>query len=181
MRRAVRVTVQLTALTSAGLGGWYAGKNFERAQHLKVEKDDGECFLPYLTTRSMPALPIFGTVSAASPIVPAERNSDMGAKLATTASRTAEVSSSIALRKIPFRNTIFTCKKKKKYLFKIMRFGFPGLDTVRSFDDFVLSYDRRNRVAHWVFEHLTKDKLQQNVDRSNCEFKPDESIHPFFR
>lgn len=64
-----------------------------------------------------------------------------------------------------------------------MKYGFPGLDTVRSYDDFVLSYDRRNRVAHWVFEHLTKDRLkyQENVDRSTCKFKPDESIHPFFR
>lgn len=64
-----------------------------------------------------------------------------------------------------------------------MKFGFPGLDTVRSFDDFVLSYDRRNRVAHWVFEHLTQDRLKYNkdVDRSGCDFKADESIHPFFR
>lgn len=66
---------------------------------------------------------------------------------------------------------------------QIMKHGFPSLDNVRSFDDFVLSYDRRNRVAHWVFEHLTKDNIKQNegVDRSKCDFKPDESIHPYFR
>jgi endonuclease G, mitochondrial len=53
-----------------------------------------------------------------------------------------------------------------------MRFGFPGLDNVRSLDDFVLSYDRRNRTAHWVFEHLTPDSIafNKNVDRSLCEF-----------
>lgn len=64
-----------------------------------------------------------------------------------------------------------------------MRFGFPGLDHVRSYDNFVLSYDRRNRVAHWVFEHLTKERLKNNgcVDRSKCDFKPDTSIHPYFR
>lgn len=66
---------------------------------------------------------------------------------------------------------------------QIMRHGFPGLDNVRSFDDYVLSYDRRNRVAHWVFEHLHKDNVKpsEEVDRSKCEFTPDQSIHPYFR
>ena len=64
-----------------------------------------------------------------------------------------------------------------------MKYGFPGLDHVRSYDNFVLSYDRRNRVAHWVFEHLTKENLKsaEKVDRSKCEFTTDKSIHPFFR
>lgn len=64
-----------------------------------------------------------------------------------------------------------------------MKFGFPSLDNIRSFDDYVLSYDRRNRVAHWTFEHLTKESVKSNdkVDRSKCEFTPDESVHSFFR
>lgn len=66
---------------------------------------------------------------------------------------------------------------------QIMKYGFPGLDNIRSYDDFVLSYDRRTRIPHWVFEHLTKAHVEKNdqVDRSKCEFKPDESIHAFFR
>lgn len=66
---------------------------------------------------------------------------------------------------------------------QIMKYGFPGMDNIRSFDDYVLSYDRRNRVAHWVFEHLTAENIKPNdaVDRSKCQFMPDESIHPFFR
>jgi endonuclease G, mitochondrial len=49
--------------------------------------------------------------------------------------------------------------------------------------DFIISYDRRNRVAHWVIEHLTKDTIAYNpdVDRSKCIFKPDISIHPYFQ
>ena len=64
-----------------------------------------------------------------------------------------------------------------------MRYGFPGLDHVRSYDDFVLSYDRRNRVPHWVFEHLTKSSVAYNneVDRSKCDFYEDQSIHSYFR
>ncbi|KAE8747146.1 hypothetical protein FOCC_FOCC006144 [Frankliniella occidentalis] len=66
---------------------------------------------------------------------------------------------------------------------QIMQFGFPSLDNIRSFDDYVLSYDRRNRVANWVFEHLTPDGVKHNeaVDRSKCDFKEDLSIHPYFR
>ncbi len=87
-----------------------------------------------------------------------------------------------------------------------MRFGFPGLDNVRPLDDYVISYDRRNRTAHWVFEHLTSDGVayNKNVDRSKCDFGEsnftllcnlivqifrisilflveDQTIHPFFR
>lgn len=66
---------------------------------------------------------------------------------------------------------------------QIMKYGFPGMDNIRSYDNYVLSYDRRNRVAHWTFEHLTKDNIKSNdaVDRSKCYFMPDESIHQFFR
>lgn len=66
---------------------------------------------------------------------------------------------------------------------QIMRFGFPGMDNLRSFDDYILSYDRRNRVAHWVFEHLTQENLKygEGVDRSKCDFVVDESIHKYFR
>jgi len=57
------------------------------------------------------------------------------------------------------------------------------MSSLRSFDDFVLSYDHRNRVPHWVFEHLTHHsvKFNKSVDRSKCEFFEDSSVHPFFR
>lgn len=66
---------------------------------------------------------------------------------------------------------------------QIMRFGFPSLDNIRSFDDYILSYDRKTRTANWVFEHLTASHVQHNdaVDRSKSDFKADESIHQYFR
>jgi len=66
---------------------------------------------------------------------------------------------------------------------KIMKHGFPSLDNIRSFDDFVLAYDRRNKTAHWVFEHLTFDKVkkQDGIDRESCKFQEDGSVHPHFR
>ncbi|MFH4982148.1 hypothetical protein AB6A40_008857 [Gnathostoma spinigerum] len=66
---------------------------------------------------------------------------------------------------------------------EIMQYGYPGFDNVRTFEDFVLSYDRRNRTAHWVVEHLTPEKMvyDPSVDRSKCVFKEDESMHPYFR
>lgn len=107
------------------------------------------CF-PREKVARLPALPLFGTVSAAAPF--------------STPPATTEVVS-------PTR------------ISQIMKFGFPGLDTVRSFQDYVLSYDKRNKVAHWVFEHLTAENVKYNegVDRSKCDFMVDQSIHPFFR
>ncbi|XP_037297884.1 endonuclease G, mitochondrial-like [Manduca sexta] len=126
----------LAQLSAVGLTGYYFGLNKNADETLMV---DGR------SLRSMPGLPIFGTVSAATPY------SDTG----SDSSRISQ----------------------------IMKYGFPGLDHVRSYDDYVLSYDRRTRVPHWVFEHLTKEHIKKNdqVDRSKCDFMPDESIHPFFR
>lgn len=66
---------------------------------------------------------------------------------------------------------------------QIMKYGFPSLENVRVFEDFVLAYDRRNRNAHWVFEHLTPDKLpaKHDVDRSKSGFFEDNNIHEKFR
>lgn len=66
---------------------------------------------------------------------------------------------------------------------QIMKYGFPSLDNVISYNDFVLSYDKRNRVAHWVFEHLTAESVgyKNEVDRSKCKFTEDDHIHHFFR
>ena len=65
----------------------------------------------------------------------------------------------------------------------IMRHGYPSLDSLRVFDNYVLSYDRRNRVANWVIEHLTVTKLKstEDVDRGKSEFKEDPLVHPYFR
>lgn len=54
-----------------------------------------------------------------------------------------------------------------------MKYGFPGMDNIRSYSDYVLSYDRRNRVAHWTFEHLTPQSVDANdkVDRSKSDCK----------
>lgn len=148
----------LTALTSASFGGFIFGKYFEQRRYSN-EENNGIYASSVASIQSMPGLPLFGTVSAAAPLIPVERptedNLEMGSKISSTATRVSQ----------------------------IMKFGFPGLDHVRSYEDFVLSYDRRNRVAHWVFEHLTKERLQYNnkVNRNKCEFKPDQSIHPFFR
>ncbi|XP_074654504.1 endonuclease G, mitochondrial-like [Tubulanus polymorphus] len=76
-------------------------------------------------------------------------------------------------------------KLPNKNLTEITRFGFPGFDNIRSRDDYVISYDRRNRIPRWVLEHLNPQKIQnQNssvVDREKSEFKEDQTILPMFR
>lgn len=66
---------------------------------------------------------------------------------------------------------------------EIMRHGYPSFETIRTYGNFVLSYDRRNRTPNWVMEHLTPERIQRqgSVDRSKCEFFEDSSIHPYFR
>ncbi|KAG8222908.1 hypothetical protein J437_LFUL003553 [Ladona fulva] len=66
---------------------------------------------------------------------------------------------------------------------QIMKYGFPGMANLRSHNDFILSYDQRNRVPYWVFEHLTPESVKKNdaVDRSKSEFFEDSSVHQFFR
>uniref|UniRef100_A0A915L132 Endonuclease n=1 Tax=Romanomermis culicivorax TaxID=13658 RepID=A0A915L132_ROMCU len=66
---------------------------------------------------------------------------------------------------------------------EIMRFGYPSFETLRTYEDFVLSYDRRNRIANWVIEHLTPEGIVfgPNVDRKKSNFSADSSIHAFFR
>ncbi|KAF7998001.1 hypothetical protein HCN44_009399 [Aphidius gifuensis] len=141
--------IKLSVLAGTGLSSWYAGYYYDKYQQLNNDNN----YNKNVNIKQMPALPIFGTVSAASPIVPSNNTNDMTSKLSSSR------------------------------ISQIMKHGFPGFDTIRSFDDFVLSYDKRNRVAHWVFEHLTRERVypKNDVDRSNCEFKTDESIHPFFR
>lgn len=140
----------IVACATAATCAYYMGKYVERQQleaphtvERKFTQDAQQRF------ECRPALPIFGTVSAAVPVPVEEVN------LTATPARISQ----------------------------IMKYGFPGLDHVRSYSDFVLSYDRRNRVPHWVFEHLTPASVARNdaVDRSKCDFRADESIHPFFR
>ena len=67
----------------------------------------------------------------------------------------------------------------------IRHHGYPGSDTIRVHDNYVLSYDRRNRTANWVLEHLNPSLLNhpdsKQVDRKKCEFMEDAQLHPFFR
>ncbi|EDV40025.2 uncharacterized protein Dana_GF24166 [Drosophila ananassae] len=57
---------------------------------------------------------------------------------------------------------------------KIMKYGFPGMDDIHIYKNFVVSYDRRNRIAHWVCECLGVDCLMQRDPRTLV--KPTEYI-----
>jgi len=115
---------------------------------------------------SLPGLPTFSTVSAA------------------TAAILSPAPSSLVLPDPPNKDFIPPEPQKGiSRVSEIMRFGFPGFDNVRSRKDYVISYDTRNRTAHWVFEHLTKESVRRNdeVDRTKSTFMEDKSLHPFFR
>lgn len=65
-----------------------------------------------------------------------------------------------------------------------MKYGFPGLDDIHVYRNFVLSYDRRHRIAHWVCEHLVNDSLcddETGVEQRQPDFITDLSIPHMFR
>lgn len=88
-----RVIFNLTTLTSASLGGWYLGRYFEQKQRLN-EEDNGTTQI-----QKMPGLPLFGTVSAATPFTPVEKNFEMGLKV-SIATRVSEVGKSLVSKKM---------------------------------------------------------------------------------
>ncbi|XP_048759715.2 endonuclease G, mitochondrial-like [Ostrea edulis] len=56
-------------------------------------------------------------------------------------------------------------------------------DPFRTFENYVVHYDRRNKVPRWVFEIITKEQVDKNdnVTRNACSFTEDLDVHPFFR
>lgn len=87
------VAVEVILLSGAGLAGWYGGKWSER-------KASQSCNKPSV----LPGVPLFGTVSAATPIspkeiVPVDENTT---KLAPPQSRVSQVSTTSGLLTILF-------------------------------------------------------------------------------
>ncbi|KAB7494783.1 Endonuclease G, mitochondrial [Armadillidium nasatum] len=141
-----RKIVHVATLATGASIGWFCAK-------INYTENKNSSF----NLSPLPALPLFGTVSAGEPkglALPSDLQ-EIVPEPAPNAPRIAQ----------------------------IMRFGFPSLNNVRSMNDFVLSYDTRNRVPFWVFEHLSSSTLikDNTVDRSKCDFHEDTSIHEYFR
>uniref|UniRef100_A0A1B0F9P3 Lipase domain-containing protein n=1 Tax=Glossina morsitans morsitans TaxID=37546 RepID=A0A1B0F9P3_GLOMM len=83
-----------------------------------------------------------------------------------------------------FKNNVGRLKANETYscLPRIMKYGFPGMEDLRVYDDFVISYDRRNRVARWVYEHLQTSSIFNTAgSRRMAEYKADLGIPSDFR
>jgi len=72
-------------------------------------------------------------------------------------------------------------KEEQQIEKEIMQYGYPDTATLRYRTDYVLSYDGRNRVPHWVCEHLNAERLKGDADRKKSKFKEDPSIPVEFR
>lgn len=82
----------------------------------------------------------------------------------------------------PRSNEDLTFSASANRTMAIMKHGYPSLDNLRIFENYVLSYDRRNKIANWVFEHLTYDNIRsaEDTDRGKSECKEDQYIHQYF-
>lgn len=63
----------------------------------------------------------------------------------------------------------------------VMKYGFPSLSNIRSRESYVSSYDPRSRTAAWVIEQLSPERLSGPADRKRCDFREDETVHPYHR
>ncbi|EDQ85432.1 uncharacterized protein MONBRDRAFT_34300 [Monosiga brevicollis MX1] len=68
----------------------------------------------------------------------------------------------------------------------IMRFGYPESRPLKLRDGHVVHYDNRLRVPVWVCEHVNRDTIsvpkgEAKVNRADCVFTEDQTIHPYFR
>src|SRR5579871_1883774 len=44
-----------------------------------------------------------------------------------------------------------------------------------------LAYDGQHKQAKWVYQHLTPDRINSEVDRNHCDFQEDPLIPPILR
>lgn len=65
---------------------------------------------------------------------------------------------------------------------EILIFGVFLFDLLCFFENYVVLYDRWNRVFYWVFEYLKKEYVEKNdnVDRKLSDFIEDQVIYFFF-
>jgi len=91
MHRTKRIIYNFTTLASVGLGGWCLGKYSEQKRDENQNQDNGTSILSTVRIRKMPGLPLYGTVSAATPLKTAENNLGMGSKLSSAATRVSQV------------------------------------------------------------------------------------------
>lgn len=64
---------------------------------------------------------------------------------------------------------------------ELAKYGLPGLSQLRSRDSYVLCYDPRARSALWVVERLDAAALRGSSERAACDFREDDSVHPYHR
>ncbi|KAH8380531.1 hypothetical protein KR009_011207 [Drosophila setifemur] len=74
-------------------------------------------------------------------------------------------------------------KKDVAHIANIMKYGFPGMDEILIYKNFVVSFDRRNRIAHWVCEHLSVDcfsDIDPKTLHKPSEYTADSAIPAMF-
>ena len=64
----------------------------------------------------------------------------------------------------------------------ILKYGLPEKATDNiMYKNHALCYDRARKTPRWVAQHLTRDRIKGEANRSMSEFKPDLNIPPQFQ
>lgn len=66
---------------------------------------------------------------------------------------------------------------------ELEKYGIPTSDNIRSMDDFLISYDTRNRIPYWVLEVINLKNLNrsQGNNRKNKKFVSDKNFYKTFQ
>ncbi|XP_014482764.1 PREDICTED: endonuclease G, mitochondrial isoform X2 [Dinoponera quadriceps] len=156
-----RVTLNLVTLSSVGLGGWYLGKFSER-KRCSNEKDNGTIKFSKARICNMPALPLFGTVTAATPLTPVENKPEMGSKISSTAARISQVRTSFN----PFFEKFKVTEENLIKLFTTILHDLGNIDRSENTDYKGSGYDRGHLAA--AGNHKVEQKhMEQTFFLSN--------------
>ena len=65
---------------------------------------------------------------------------------------------------------------------KLLKYGLPqrSPDYLR-YKNHILCYDQAKKTPRWVLEHLTRDKVKGDANRTHSAFKPDLNISAVFQ
>ena len=173
----IRQLAKLIPPLTLGTTGIVIGVVYERKKQQRHEKQRGHAFGNYVFPSHAPSPNAWNSLNDTH-----DKDEGIFQKYvkSTFSVHAAKASNDDGALPVPFTPSIHPTNRSAE----IMKFGFPSLDSLRSFDNFVLAYDKRSRNPHWVFEHIKPEHVinsDSGADRNDSKFNEDKNIHQYFR
>lgn len=78
---------------------------------------------------------------------------------------------------------VFASKRAQEFVTQASKFGIPSGDSLRYFDNYIVSYDKRLKQPSWVLQRLVPAEITKKVAvrHGSHTFCMDRTIHEYFR